>query len=97
MVKKMKVVKKAKQKNVVLNKDYYTFFDILDMIEKKEICFLDENLNEKYNLKDYILNHRNESLIIFLDDCDELKISLDEYGYYKPVLIKNGKKYFIKL
>ena len=93
----MKVVKKAKQKNVVLNQDYYTFFDIQDMIEKKEICFLDENLNEKYNLKDYILNHHNESLIIFLDDGDEIKINLDEYGYYKPVLIKNGKKYFIKL
>ena len=93
----MKVVKKAKQKNVVLNQDYYTFFDIQDMIEKKEICFLDENLNEKYNLKDYILNHHNESLIIFLDDGDEIKINLDEYGYYKPVLIKNGKKYYINL
>ena len=93
----MKVVKKAKQKNVVLNQDYYTFFDIQDMIEKKEICFLDENLNEKYNLKDYILNHHNESLIIFLDDGDEIKIALDEYGYYKPVLIKNGKKYYINL
>ena len=97
MVRKMKVVKKAKQKNVVLNQDYYTFFDIQDMIEKKEICFLDENLNEKYNLKDYILNHHNESLIIFLDDGDEIKINLDEYGYYKPVLIKNGKKYYINL
>ena len=93
----MKVVKKAKQKNVVLNQDYYTFFDMQEMLEKKEICFLDENLNEKYNLKDYILNHHNESLIIFLDDCDELKIALDEYGYYKPVLIKNGNKYYIKL
>ena len=93
----MKVLKKAKQHNVVLNQDYYTFFDIQDMISKKEICFLDENLDEKYNLKDYILNHHNESLIIFLDDVDEIKIALDEYGYYKPVLIKNGKKYYINL
>lgn len=93
----MKVQKKAQQHNVVLNQYYYTFFDIKDMIEKKEICFLDENLNEKYNLKDYILNHHNESLIIFLDDGDEIKIVLDEYGYYKPVLIKNGKKYYINL
>ena len=93
----MKVVKKAKQHNVALNKNYYIFFDIKDMIEKKEICFLDENFNEKYNLKDYILNHHNESLIIFLDNGDEIKIALDEYGYYKPVLIKNGKKYYIKL
>ena len=41
------------------------------MIEKKEICFL--------------------------DDGDEIKIGLDEYGYYKHVLIKNGKKYYINL
>lgn len=93
----MKVQKKAQQHNVVLNQDYYTFFDIKDMIEKKEICFLDENLNEKHDLKDYVLNHHNESLIIFLDDGDEIKVALDEYGYYKPVLIKNGKKYFINL
>ena len=93
----MKVVKKAQQHNVTLNQDYYTFFDIQDMMLKKEICFLDENLNKKYNLKDYVLNYHNESLVIFLDYGDEIKIDLDEYGYYKPVLIKNGKKYFIKL
>lgn len=93
----MKVIKKALQKNVALNQDYYTFFDIQDMMLKKEICFLDENLNEKYNLKDYILNHHNESLIVFLEDGDEIKVALDEYGYYKPVLIKNGKKYYINL
>ena len=93
----MKVQKKAKQHNVALNQNYYTFFDIQDMMLKKEICFLDENLNEKYNLKDYVLNYHNENLVIFLDYGDEIKVGLDEYGYYKPVLIKNGKKYFINL
>ena len=97
MVKKMKVVKKAKQKNVVLNRDYYLFYDIKEMLDNKEICYLDNCLNEKHDVYEYVKNFDNNDLIIFLDDCDELKISLDEYGYYKPVLIKNGKKYFIKL
>ena len=97
MVKKMKVVKKAKQKNVVLDRDYYLFYDIKKMLDNKEICYLDNCLNEGYDVYEYVKNFDNNDLIIFLDDCDEVKISLDEYGYYKPVLIKNGKKYFIKL
>ena len=97
MVKKMKVVKKAKQKNVVLDRDYYLFYDIKEMLDNKEICYLDNYLNEKYDVYEYVKNFDNNDLIIFLDDGDEIKINLDEYGYYKPVLIKNGKKYFIKL
>ena len=93
----MKVVKKAKQKNVVLDRDYYLFYDIKEMLDNKEICYLDNRLNEGYDVYEYAKNFDNNDLIIFLDDCDELKISLDEYGYYKPALIKNGKKYFIKL
>ena len=93
----MKVVKKAKQKNVVLDRDYYLFYDIKEMLDNKEICYLDNYLNEGYDVYEYVKNFDNNDLIIFLDDCDELKISLDEYGYYKPVLIKKGKKYFIKL
>lgn len=97
MAKKMKVVKKAKQKNVVLNRDYYLFYDIKEMLDNKEICCLDNCFNERYDVYEYVKNFDNNDLIIFLDDCDELKISLDEYGYYKPVLIKNGKKYYINL
>ena len=93
----MKVVKKAKQKNVVLDRDYYLFYDIKEMLDNKEICYLDNYLNEGYDVYEYVKNFDNNDLIIFLDDCDELKISLDEYGYYNAVLIKNGKKYFIKL
>ena len=93
----MKVVKKAKQKNVVLDRDYYLFYDIKEMLDNKEICYLDNSLNERYDVYEYVKKFDNNNLIIFLDDCDELKILLDEYGYYKPVLIKNGKKYFIKL
>ena len=93
----MKVVKKAKQKNVVLDRDYYLFYDIKEMLGNKEICYLDKWLNERYDVYEYIKNYDNNDLVIFLDNGDEIKIALDEYGYYKPVLIKNGKKYFIKL
>lgn len=93
----MKVVKKAKQKNVVLDRDYYLFYDIKEMLDNKEICYLDNNLNEAFDIYEYVKNFDNNDLIIFLGYDDEIKVALDEYGYYKPVLIKNGKKYFIKL
>ena len=93
----MKVVKKAKQKNVVLDKDYYLFYDIKNMLANKEVCYLDNNLNEAFDIYELAKNFDNNDLVIFLDYGDEIKIDLDENGYYKPVLIKNGKKYFIKL
>ena len=93
----MKVIKKALQKNVVLNKDYYLFYDIKKMLDNKEICYFDNNLNESFDIYELPKNFDNNDLVIFLDYGDEIKIDLDEYGYYKPVLIKNGKKYFIKL
>ena len=93
----MKVVKKAKQKNVVLDRDYYLFHDIKILLDNKEVCYLDNCLNEGYNFNEYVKNYNNNDLVIFLDYGDEIKIDLDDYGYYKPVLIKNGKKYFINL
>ena len=96
MVKKMKVVKKALQKNVLLDEDYYTFTDIRKMYDNNDIYCYDKDYNE-VDINDYMRNHRDYDLLIYLNYGDEVKISLDEYGYYKPVLIKNGKKYFIKL
>ena len=93
----MKVIKKALQKNVVLDRDYYLFHDIKIMLDNKEVCYFDNQLNEVYNFNEYVKNYNNNDLVIFLDYSDEIKVALDEYGYYKPVLIKNGKKYFIKL
>ena len=93
----MKVVKKAKQKNVVLDRDYYLFHDIKILLDNKEVCYLDNQLNEVYNFNEYVKNYNHNDLVIFLDNGDEIKIALDEYGYYKPVLIKNGKKYYINL
>lgn len=90
----MKVVKKALQKNVVLDRDYYLFHEIKKMLDNKEVCYLD---NQVYNFNEHVKNYNNNGLVIFLDYGDEIKIAIDEYGYYKPVLIKNGKKYFIKL
>lgn len=93
----MKVIKKALQKNVVLDIDYYLFHDIKKMLDNKEVCYFDSQLNEVYNFNEYVKNYKNNDLVIFLDYGNEIKIDLDEYGYYKPVLIKNGKKYYINL
>lgn len=93
----MKVLKSASQKNVILNGDYYTGSQIKKMLENKEICFFDENLQECYDFSKY-WNNGEQCLHIFLEKGDEIKVIIDDGMLYTNVLIKaNGNKYFIEL
>ena len=88
----MKVLSRANQKNVELNKNYYTDYSIRKMIDNHEVCYFDYDLEECY---DYFYN--SKSLVVFLEKGDEIKVELVE-GYYTNVLIKpDGRKYFITL
>ena len=88
----MKVSSRAEQKNVILNKNYYTDYSIRNMLDNHEICYFDDDFDECY---DYF--YGNEDLRIFLEKGDELKVELDGDSY-RTVLIKaNGLKYFIIL
>lgn len=93
----MKVLKNALQKNVILNKDFYTDYKIRELLNNKEICFFDDNFNENYDYTEYVRNFREPVLHLFLKQGDELKVE-ENLGYYTNVLIKNdGSKYFIIL
>lgn len=93
----MKVLKSTEQKNVRLDEGYYTGSQIREMLENKEICFFVEGLQECYDVSKY-WNDEEQRLRIFLEKGDEIKVELNEYGFYINVLIKaNGNKYFIKL
>lgn len=93
----MKVLKNATQKNVILNKDYYTDYKIRELLTNKEVCFFDDDFNENYDYTEYVRNFREPVLHIFLDKGDELKVEIND-GIYTNVLVKsNGNKYFIIL
>ena len=93
----MKILKKATQKNVLLNNAYYTLTEVNEMLVSKEIGYFDDELFVKHDaLTRYEFD--NTQLRIFTDDIEELKVALDEYGSYTTIAIgKNGKKYFVEL
>lgn len=93
----MKIRKKAQQHNVVLNKDYYTQGELNMLLETREICYFDKDFNECYApLKSWEVEETE--LRIFTENLEEIKVSLDEYGYYTNVAVgKNGLTYYINL
>lgn len=89
----MKISKRADQQNVELNKDMYTKYDFMRMLENHEIFHIDEEKFEpSYESKFY-----DEDFRIFLEDMKEIKVICHE-GYYMNVAVSNtGKQYFINL
>lgn len=80
----MKVLKKADQKNVTLNTNYYTESQIDEMVKNLEVCKFDFDKPITYR--------------IFLSEVKELKVVLDDYRFYTTVAVgKNGKLYYINL
>ena len=93
----MKIRKNANQKNVVLNKYFYNEVKIKELLDFRCICFFDD-WKECYDYSEYVRRFREDTLRIFLEDGDEIKVELDENGMYTNVLIKsNGNKYYINL
>ena len=94
----MKVLKNATQKNVILNKDYYSLLGVRELLDSKEVFYFDEDCKLCYDFSLYVRTFYESSLRIFLEQGDEIKVELDDDGIYTNVLIKsNGNKYYINL
>lgn len=93
----MKILKKAEQKNVTLNKEYYTASNINDMLSSKEIFYFSKNLNPIHDpISSWSINEMVFRL--FTEDLTDLKVILDEYNCYTTAAIgKNGKTYFVNI
>lgn len=88
----MKTLKKAEQKNVVLNMAFYTSDEVYNMLLAHEIFYINKSYDICYSVDEY----NNEILRVNIETGSELKVVLDE-GYYTTVLVQNGKKYFVEL
>lgn len=96
----MKIRKRAKQKNVVLNKEHYTVYQLESMNKNKEIFYFDKDFNDKYDAEiSHIGGVIDEiEFRIFTEDLEEIKVILDECGHYTTVAVdKNGKVYYVCL
>lgn len=79
----MKTLKKAEQRNVVLKKDYYNEKQLNDILQKEYA---------------FTLKYDNGNIRISLHYAKEVKVILDNYGYYKTVVVmKDNNQYYINL
>ena len=91
----MKILKRAEQKNIILNKEYYNIYQINSLLDQHIIFYIDSNHNVCY---DNVYMFGDVDFRIFTDDLNEIKVELDEYKYYTTVAIhKNGNKYNVVL
>ena len=94
----MKILKKAQQKNIEVNIDFYNVYQINEMLDRKLIFYLDEELNQKHdNISSFDLFESEYTFRIFTSKLKELKVVSDG-GYYTTIAITNeGEKLFVKL
>ena len=94
----MKILKKAQQKNIEVNTDFYNVYQINEMLDRKLIFYLDEELNQKHdNVSSFDLYEGKYTYRIFTSNLKELKVVSDN-GYYTTIAITNdGEKIYIKL
>ena len=94
----MKILKKAQQKNIEVNTDFYNVYQINEMLDRKLIFDLDEKFNEKHdNISSFDLFEGEYTFRIFTNNLKELKVVSDD-GYYTTIAITNeGEKLYIKL
>ena len=94
----MKILKKAQQKNIEVNTDFYNVYQINEMLDRKLIFYLDEKFNEKHdNISSFDLFEGEYTFRIFTSNLKELKVVSDD-GYYTTIAITNeGEKLYVKL
>lgn len=94
----MKVLKKATQQNILLNEEYYTLWEVEEMLLNKECFYISEsNFNECYSYEEYCQTYRR--LRIFTEHIEEIKVVYNKnFECYETVAIgKNGKTYHVEL
>ena len=94
----MKVLKRAEQKNVLVNRDYYTIDDINGYLDKHIFFTFNEKLDVSYeHISSYALEDRTVRL--FLEDVTELKVIYNrEFKCYTNVaVLNNGTNIYVEL
>ena len=94
----MKVLKRAEQKNVLVNRDYYTIDEINYYLDKHTFFTFNEKIEVSYeHISSYALVDRTVRL--FLEDVTELKVIYNkEFQCYTNVaVLNNGTNIYVEL
>ena len=94
----MKTLKKAEQKNVLVNRDYYTIDEINDYLDEHIFFTFNKKLGFSYeHITPYALEYR--SVRLFLEDVKELKVIYNrEFQCYTNVaVLNNGISIYVEL
>ena len=94
----MKVLKRAEQKNVLVNRDYYTIDEINCYLDEHIFFTFNEKLEVSYeHITSYTLEDRTVRL--FLEDVTELKVIYNrEFQCYTNVaVLNNGTNIYVEL
>lgn len=78
----MKIIKSARQKNIVVNKNAYTLQQINSMLRTHVIFYFNEYFDECYDeigLKEF----NKKKYRIFTENLKSINVELDPYGYYQ--------------
>jgi len=78
-----KIQKTAVQKNFSVDKNFYTETDLIEMENAKIIV---SEKQAPFN------NSDSDGYKIFADDCAEVKVILNEYGYYQTVVVTHDEQ-----
>lgn len=82
----MKIAKKSNQKNVILNKEYYTPQHVNSLLKQNRIFYFDKWMDDCYKeVTDIEFNALD--FRIYTDTLKEIKVVLDKYGFYEVVAI----------
>lgn len=94
----MKVLKSATQKNVILNRGFYTDHELTQMLRNEEIFYIDEDYKISFNPCHTYIN-TTETYRVSLNDVSELKVVYNKiYEEYETVAImKNGNIIHVEL
>ncbi len=88
----MKTLKKASQKNIKLNKSYYSENEIKTMLKNEVIFYLNNNFEYSNLWENDAVEFR-----IATDNLKEIKVVLED-GYYTTVAIGlDNIKYYVNL
>lgn len=94
----MKILKRAEQKNFVVDRWAYSYSTLLDLVKQGVIFSFDENYKHKHYESEWDFD-ANDVFRIYAINCTELKIIYNkEIGCYQTVVItKAGEQIVVNI
>lgn len=92
----MKILKSAKQKNVGLDTEFYTEYEIAKLLQDKIIWYFDDEYKVSYNTCDNIVKPKGEYRI-FTELIARLEVEYSkEWEFYVTVaILHDGTKLYV--